>query len=494
MFPFLRLISVFRVALKYRVDRLLLPKLRRPSFWLCSFIPGLPQHSPEKSIALCLIELGPLFVKFGQVISTRRDLLSKNLATELAQLQDNVPAFCSKTASSLIEQSLGPLSEHFSHFNPTPLASASIAQVHSATRHDGREVVIKVLRPGVVAAVEKDLALLRLLARIVHTLHPLASQLQAPNLVDEYSQSVYRELDLLKEASNTSHMKHLSRNDTRLYIPNIHWDLCTSKVMVSERIYGVGIANIHALRKKRTSLTRLAENGVAIFFNQLLEYNFFHADMHPGNVFIDCKNPKHPRYIAVDFGIVGQLPKHDQLAIAHNLTAFLNRDYDTMVTLHIASGWVPSDICKSDMSASLRAIGESIHSRPLKEISFALLFSRLLMVAKQYRMIVQPQLALLQKTLFNIEALGRELDPELNIWQSAHPILNAWMQKQRTHTAFEKLTAALDYTHAQSTTPSSLAPTVQAHTVSKSAVFFILLFVFSLGALSLKLFQLSQTL
>ena len=481
------ILALLYQLLQYRIDQMILPIHRSPSFWLAPVLWFSQKNNhlaPRgKRLADCLIQLGPICIKMGQALSTRRDILPKDIADALETLQDNVPAFATDTAISMIEHTLGPIANTFARFDTMPLAAASIAQVHSAMRHDGREVIVKILRPNIHQRVEKDLRALRWLARWIERLHPQKKQLQAHALVETYARILKNELDLLKEASNYSQMRHYFQSDARMVVPKIHWDLTSNHLMVAERIWGIKISAIHQLTPA-IDAKKLAVHGVGIFFEQLLDHNFFHADMHPGNIFVDIRNPWQPRYMAVDFGIVGTLSKSDQSYIAHNLVAFFNRDYETVAKLHLESGWVPADTSVQDMAASLRAIGESIYAKPLKDISFADLFSKLLHVARNYQMIVQPQLILLQKTLFNIEALGRSLYPELNIWDIAAPKLNRWVTEKHSiqtplttlHKQLPRLLHTLDQ-HLSSPSHSTPAPKA-THPTFASFTYGVLLGVF----------------
>ena len=382
-------------------------------------------------LRLALEELGPIFIKFGQAVSTRRDLLPADIADELAKLQDRVPPFPGAAARAAIERSLGqPVSLVFGSFATEPLAAASIAQVHAATLKDGREVIVKVLRPGMLEVIRLDLEVLYALARLALRYWPDASRLRPLELVAEYDKTIIDELDLMREAGNAAQLKRNFAGSPLLYVPEVHFALCRTDVLVIERIRGVQISDIARLRELRVNIRRLAENGVEIFFTQLLKHNFFHADMHPGNIFVLTEDPEHPRYAAVDFGIVGTLAARDLEYLAGNLLAFFDRDYRRVAELHVESGWVPAGTRVQELEGAVRTVCEPIFDKPLAEISFGLVLLRLFETARRFRMEVQPQLLLLQKTLLNIEGLGRDLYPELDLWQTAQPLLRAWYRER----------------------------------------------------------------
>jgi ubiquinone biosynthesis protein len=383
-------------------------------------------------LRLALEQLGPVFVKFGQAISTRRDLLPADIADELVKLQDSVPPFPGETARKIVQESLGqPVGHLFASFDTTALAAASIAQVHAATLLDGREVIVKVLRPGMREQITRDIEVLQALARLVVRYSPEGRRLRPTAVVSEYEKTILDELDLLREAANATHLKRNFAGKPELYVPEVHWDLCRRDVMVMERIHGVQIGDVARLRALGTDLKYLAETGVAIFFTQVFRHNFFHADMHPGNIFVLTDDPRKPRYAAVDFGIVGTLDPVDQNYLAQNFLAVFDRDYRKVATLHVESGWVPRDIRIAEMESAVRTICEPIFEKPLKDISFGVVLLRLFEVLRRFDAQIQPQLILLQKTLFNIEGLGRQLYPDLDIWNTANPILREWMRDQR---------------------------------------------------------------
>ena len=344
-----------------------------------------------------LEDLGPIFVKFGQMLSTRRDLLPHDIADELAKLQDQVPPFPGAEARAIVEKSLGkPVTELFQEFNETPLASASIAQVHAARLKDNREVVVKVLRPGVERVIRGDLDLLYLIAGLAERYWREARRLRPREVVAEYEQVIIDELDLMREAANAAQLRRNFEGSSLLHVPEIHWPLTRRNVMVMERIHGVPVSDIATLVARGTDMQKLAENGVQIFFTQVFKHNFFHADMHPGNIFVDVNDPKNPRYIAVDFGIVGTLNPRDQRYLAGNFLAFFNRDYRRVAELHVESGWVPADTHVNEFESAIRTVCEPIFNRPLRDISFGQLLVRLFQTARRFNMAVQPQLVLLQ--------------------------------------------------------------------------------------------------
>jgi ubiquinone biosynthesis protein len=382
-------------------------------------------------LRLALEELGPIFVKFGQAVSTRRDLLPVDIADELAKLQDRVPPFDSKVAVAIIEQAFGrPLQEIFATFETEPLAAASIAQVHGATLKSGEEVVVKILRPGMHEVIERDLEVLAALAALADEYWEDARRLRPLELVSEYRKTILDELDLMREAGNAAQLKRNFAGSTLLYVPAVYWDYCRSNVMVMERIHGIIVSRMDELRARGANIAKLAENGVEIFFTQVFRHNFFHADMHPGNIFVQTDDPENPRYAAVDFGIVGTLQPRDQHYLAENFLAFFERDYARVAALHLESGWVPRSARVDELESAVRTVCEPIFNKPLAEISFAQVLLRLFDVARRFDMQVQPQLVLLQKTLFNIEGLGRQLYPELDLWKTAQPILRRWMRER----------------------------------------------------------------
>jgi ubiquinone biosynthesis protein len=390
-------------------------------------------------LRLALVELGPIFVKFGQALSTRRDLLPADIADELAKLQDRVPPFDSGIAMASIEKAFGrPIGEIFGSFEPKPLAAASIAQVHVATLKSGGEVVVKILRPGMREIIDLDLEVLDYVAKLADEYWIEARRLRPVELVHEYRKTILDELDLMREAGNAAQLKRNFAGSPLLYVPEVYWDYCRVDVMVMERIHGVIVNDLEELRARGTNIRKLAENGVEIFFTQVFRDNFFHADMHPGNIFVQIDDPQNPRYAAVDFGIVGTLQTRDQHYLAENFMAFFDRDYARVAALHVESGWVPRGTRVDELESAVRTVCEPIFNKPLKEISFAQVLLRLFETARRFDMQVQPQLILLQKTLFNIEGLGRQLYPELDLWQTAQPYLRRWRQERMSPRAVLK--------------------------------------------------------
>ncbi len=408
--------------------RLRLLGLVSPWLWF----QGASQGSRGERLRLALEELGPVFVKFGQAISTRRDLLPPDIADELVKLQDNVPPFDGEVARMLVETALGqPVTKLFRRFDTGPLAAASIAQVHAAELPDGREVIVKVLRPGMREIITRDIEVLYALAHFADRYSAEGRRLRPVEVVREYENTILDELDLMREAANASALRRNFAGDARLHVPEVYWDLCRANVMVMERIHGVPIGDIARLRELGVDFRRLSENGVAIFFTQVFKHNFFHADMHPGNIFVLPENPLEPRYAAVDFGIMGTLSPADQDYLAQNFIAVFDRDYHRVAQLHVDSGWVPHDVRVDEMESAIRSICEPIFDRPLKDISFAVVLLRLFEALRRFDAKIQPQLLLLQKTMFNIEGLGRQLYPDLDIWKTASPILRDWMREKR---------------------------------------------------------------
>jgi ubiquinone biosynthesis protein len=397
--------------------------------WL--WLQGRAHGTRGERLRLALQELGPVFVKFGQAISTRRDLLPPDIADELVKLQDQVPPFDGITARQLVIEALGaPIEKNFRQFDATALAAASIAQVHAAQLIDGRDVIVKVLRPGMREIIQRDIEVLYALADLLARWSTEGDRLRPVEVVREYEKTILDELDLMREAANATHLRRNFAGDPKLHVPEVHWDLTRTNVMVMERIHGVPIGDIAKLKSLGVDFKVLAENGVAIFFTQVFRHNFFHADMHPGNIFVLPDDPKNPRYAAVDFGIVGTLDPRDQEYLAQNFLAVFDRDYRRVATLHVDSGWVPHDISVGEMENAVRTICEPIFDKPLKDISFATVLLRLFEALRRFDARIQPQLILLQKTLFNIEGLGRQLYPDLDIWKTASPILREWMREK----------------------------------------------------------------
>ena len=387
-------------------------------------------------LRLALVELGPIFVKFGQALSTRRDLLPPAIADELAKLQDRVPPFDGAIAIASIEKAFGrTLEDIFGSFEPKPLAAASIAQVHVATLKSGGEVIVKILRPGMREIIDLDLEVLEYLAKLADEYWGESRRLRPVELVREYRKTILDELDLLREAGNASQLKRNFAGSPLLYVPEVYWDYCRVDVMVMERIHGVIVNDLDELRRQGANIPKLAENGVEIFFTQVFRDNFFHADMHPGNIFVQLDDPQNPRYAAVDFGIVGTLQARDQHYLAENFLAFFSRDYARIAALHVESGWVPRGTRVDELESAVRTVCEPIFNKPLKEISFAQVLLRLFETARRFDMQVQPQLILLQKTLFNVEGLGRQLYPDLDLWRTAQPYLRKWRRERMSPSA-----------------------------------------------------------
>ncbi len=432
----IRLAKINIVFLRHGLDEYIFAlHIFRPISFLYRLLPWnwFRRHTEPRAVRLrkALEDLGPIFIKLGQMLSTRKDLLPEDLAVELAKLQDNVPPFPNDEARRIIEKGLGKsVHEVFASFSAEPLASASIAQVHAAELKDGRQVVVKVVRPGIEKIIERDVGLMYVIAGLANRYWPEARRLRPLEIVAEYEKTIFDELDLMREAANASQLKRNFEDSPLLYIPGIEWDLTSERVMVMERISGIPIGNTEALRRAGVNMQVLAENGVEIFFTQIFRDNFFHADMHPGNIFVNASDPEHPQYIAVDFGIIGSLTPEDQRYLAENFYAFFRRDYRRVAELHVESGWVPPTTRVNDFESAIRTVCEPIFERPLKEISFGHFLLRLFQTARRFNMEVQPQLVLLQKTLLNIEGLGRQLYPELDLWKTAKPFIENWMHEQ----------------------------------------------------------------
>jgi ubiquinone biosynthesis protein len=407
--------------------------LFRPVAWINRLIPRRARaFTLGARLRLALEQLGPIFVKFGQALSVRPDLLTPELAEELAKLQDQVPPFPSQLAVETLQRAFhGEFDQLFAHFEREPLAAASIAQVHGARMHDGTSVVVKILRPNVHAIIQRDLEVLYAIAGLAERYWPEARRLHPTEVVAEFEKTLHNELDLMREAANAAQLRRNFAGSDLLYVPEIYWDYCRPNVLTMERISGIPISHLDELRAAGTDIKRLAENGVEIFFTQVFRHNFFHADMHPGNIFVDVTDPAQPRYVAVDFGIVGTLDERDQHYLAENFLAFFKRDYRRVASLHVDSGWVPAGTRVDELESAVRAVCEPIFNKPLKDISFGLVLLRLFQTARRFNMEVQPQLVLLQKTLLAIEGLGRQLYPELDLWQTAKPVLEEWMMQRR---------------------------------------------------------------
>ena len=432
-----RLLQIQRALVRHGLDDFIRAShLYRPFRFLFYFSPWTWfQRSAGvnrgERLRLALEELGPIFIKFGQALSTRRDLIPVDIADELAKLQDRVPAFGSDVAVAAVEAALGAgVAEIFTNFDRTPLAAASIAQVHAATLKTGQDVVVKVLRPGMHAKIDLDLEVLEALAQLADRYWTEARRLRPREIVQEYRKTILDELDLMREAANAAQLKRNFAGSALLYVPDVYWDHCRVNVMVMERVHGIIISRMDELRARGVNFAKLAEHGVEIFFTQVFRHNFFHADMHPGNIFVQVEDPENPRYAAVDFGIVGSLQPRDQHYLAENFLAFFDRDYRRVASLHVESGWVPAGTRVDELESAVRTVCEPIFNKPLKEISFAQVLLRLFETARRFDMQIQPQLVLLQKTLLNIEGLGRELYPELDLWKTAQPVLRSWMRER----------------------------------------------------------------
>jgi ubiquinone biosynthesis protein len=431
-----RMLTIHRTLVRYGLDDFVrATHLYRPLRFVFYLSPWTwftrRRGTRAERLRLALEELGPIFVKFGQLLSTRRDLLPVDIADELAKLQDRVPPFPGALAKARIEEALGkPVAQLLGSFEESPLAAASIAQVHAATLTDGREVVVKVLRPGMREVIGRDLEVLHALAALAERYWADSRRLRPTEVVSEYERTILNELDLIREAANASQLRRNFAGSTMLHVPEVHWDLCRREVMVMERIHGVPISDVARLHALGTDIRKLAENGVLIFFTQVFQHNFFHADMHPGNIFVDVSDPANPMYAAVDFGIIGTLDPRDQLYLAGNFIAFFERDYRKVAVLHVESGWVPAGTRVDELENAVRTVCEPIFNKPLKDISFGIILLRLFEISRQFQMQIQPQLILLQKTLLNIEGVGRELYPDLDLWKTALPILRAWMRER----------------------------------------------------------------
>jgi ubiquinone biosynthesis protein len=433
----LRLLHINLVLVRHGLDDIILAThLFRPIGFLRHLLPWNWVRSPSKQsrgerIRLTLEDLGPIFVKFGQMLSTRRDLLPDDIALELARLQDRVPPFPGLEARAIMEKAYGqPLHTIFSEFQEQPLASASIAQVHLARLLDGGEVVVKVVRPNIEKTIRRDIDLLYIIAMLAERYWKEGHRLRPREVVAEYEKTVFDELDLIREAANASQLKRNFSESRILYIPAIHWPQTRRNVLVMERIRGIPVGDIGELKRRGVNMKKLSERGVELFFTQVFRDSFFHADMHPGNIFVDATDPDDPGYIAVDFGIMGTLSPNDQHYLAENILAFFYRDYRRVAELHIESGWVPPETRVDEFESAIRTVCEPIFDRPLKDISFGGFLLTLFQTARRFNMEVQPQLVLLQKTLLNIEGLGRQLDPDLDLWKTAKPFLENWMKER----------------------------------------------------------------
>jgi ubiquinone biosynthesis protein len=433
---FARLLKISAILARYRLDEFLeATHLYRPMTLLRVFAPwgarGVADKPRGERLRLALSEMGPIYVKFGQIISTRRDLVAPDIADELAKLQDQVPPFPGAEAQAIVERVLKkPVAELFGSFDPAPLASASIAQVHAATLPDGREVVVKVVRPGIRQQIRRDIDLMMTIAGLAEKYWEGGMRVRPRDFVREFETFVFDELDMTREAANASALRHNFTDSKELYIPEIYWPYCKEQVLVMERIRGIAISDIAGLRDAGVDLERLAKMGIRVFYTQVFRDNLFHADMHPGNIFVDVRDPANASYIALDFGIVASLTQKDLYYISENFLALFNRDYYRVAYLHWEAGWVPHDTRLDELEASIRSVGEPNFSRPLNEISFGELMLRLIQVAYRFKLNIQPQLIMLQKTLLNIEGLGRELYPDLDVMAISKPELERILREK----------------------------------------------------------------
>jgi len=427
----LRLLRILTVGLRFGLEEFFLGHERvRPLRWLVRFALFWRPLTEPRGVRLrrALEALGPIFVKFGQMLSTRRDLIPLDIADELAQLQDRVPPFPSIEAIATLEVAYKrPLADVFAEFDATPVASASVAQVHFARLHDGTAVAVKVLRPGIAPVIAHDVSLLYAAAGLLEKLFADGKRLRPREVVAEFEKHLEDELDLMREAANCSQLRRNFKDSPLLLVPEVYWDYCDHDVMVMDRMDGIPVSQIERLRESGVDIPKLAATGVEIFFTQVFRDGFFHADMHPGNILV---RPGSEQYIALDFGIMGTLTEVDKQYLARNFLAFFRRDYKAVALAHLESGWVPADTRIDELEAAVRAVCEPVFDRPLKDISFGRVLLQLFQASRRFNVEIQPQLVLLQKTLLNIEGLGRQLDPELDLWKTAKPFLERWMNEQ----------------------------------------------------------------
>ena len=423
-----RFLYVIYIILKFGLDQFL--NTKTTAFIHIALLPIRFNQSEENRatrLRIALEDLGPIFVKFGQMLSTRRDLLPDDIANELAKLQDQVPPFSFSIAKNILEKAYRkPLKQQFIDFQETPVASASVAQVHFAKLYTGQEVAVKILRPNIKKQIERDIKLLAWLAYILESLWNDGRRLKPREVVSEFARHTKSELNLLLEAGHCSHLGENFKDKKLLIVPEVYWDHCYDNVMVMERMIGIPISNIKELNKRNIDIPTLARNGVEIFFTQVFRDGFFHADMHPGNIQVRADG----KYIALDFGIMGTLSEEDKKYLARNFLCFFKRDYRGVAEAHVESGWVPSGTSVDEFENAIRSVCEPIFNKPLKEISFGKLLIRLFQTSRQFNMEIQPQLTMLQKTLLNVEGLGRDLDPNLDLWQTASPFLETWLKKE----------------------------------------------------------------
>jgi ubiquinone biosynthesis protein len=433
-----RLIKLINTAARYGLDDVS-PQIKpRGIAGLAYKVWSLPwrwhparKQAPEIRLKLALQELGPIYIKFGQLLSTRRDFLPLALADELQSLQDKVPGFSDPSIQQLVEEALEqPWQEVFSTLSTEALASASVAQVHSATLLNGDDVVVKVIRPGIEKTIVEDIRLLKWIAALIVRFIPDGRRLRPIEVINDYEKIILDELNLLAEGANATQLRRNFENSDQLYVPLVYWEHSRTNMLVMERIYGTPVADIDSLREQGINLKRLAETGVEIFFTQVFNHSFFHADMHPGNIFVALNKPENPQYIAIDCAIIGSLSREDQQYLARNLLAIFTRDYRKVAELHVECGWVPSDTKIHEFESAMRSVCEPVFEKPLKDISFGYLLVQLFRTAGRFNMEVQPSLVLLQKTLLNVEGLGRQLYPELDLWTTALPFLEDWNRRR----------------------------------------------------------------
>jgi len=433
-----RLLKLLNTAARYGLDKVSpqvqpagIPRLLFALWSLPWRLHPARRLAPEVRLRLALQELGPIYIKFGQLLSTRRDFLPAALADELQSLQDKVPGFSSPTIQQLVEKSLGcAWQDVFSELSTAPLASASVAQVHAARLRNGDDVVVKVIRPGIENTIAEDIKLLKWLAGLIEKHVAQGRRLRPREVVADYEKIIFDELNLLSEGANATQLRRNFEHSPLLYVPRVYWEHTRSNLLVTERIYGTPVADVDVLRARNVDLKKLAERGVEIFFTQVFSHSFFHADMHPGNIFVALHSPENPQYIAIDCAIIGSLSRSDQQYLARNLLAIFQRDYRKVAELHVECGWVPRDTKVHEFEAAMRSVCEPIFEKPLKDISFGYLLVQLFKTAGRFNMEVQPSLVLLQKTLLNVEGLGRQLYPELDLWTTALPFLEDWNRRR----------------------------------------------------------------